>query len=110
MTPARVRPGLVLPASAEPYQLGPGTRDSAVYTALGVKHVFLGEVIATLPAQQRDNATADLRRQAKRSTVLPLVSPASKRRCTSAPRLQGRRWVARGAAGRRPVSVSAQDR
>jgi hypothetical protein len=52
------------PVSAEPYRLGPGTRDSAVYTAPGVKHVFLGEVIAQLPARQRDIATADLRRWA----------------------------------------------
>jgi hypothetical protein len=52
------------PVSAEPYRLGPGTRDSAVYTAPGVKHVFLGEVIAQLPAPQRDKATADLRRWA----------------------------------------------
>ncbi|MFC4120411.1 S28 family serine protease [Nonomuraea zeae] len=53
------------PVTAEPYRLGPGSRDSAVYTAPGVHHVFLGDVIAELPPQQRDRAIADLRRWAR---------------------------------------------
>ncbi|MFI0421772.1 S28 family serine protease [Spongiactinospora sp. 9N601] len=53
------------PVSAEPYRLGPGSRDSAVYTAPGVHHVFLGEVIGRLPRPQRDKAIADLRRWAR---------------------------------------------
>lgn len=53
------------PYTAEPYRLGPGTRDSAVYTAPGVHHVFLGNVIEKLPAWQRLKATADLRRWAR---------------------------------------------
>ncbi|MFD0886044.1 aminopeptidase [Streptosporangium algeriense] len=53
------------PATAEPYRLGPGSRDSAVYTAPGVHHEFLGEVIGGLPPEQRDKAVADLRRWAR---------------------------------------------
>ncbi|MGW4796609.1 aminopeptidase [Nonomuraea sp. NPDC004297] len=52
------------PVTAEPYRLGPGSRDSAVYTAPGVHHVFLGEVIGRLPTGERDRAVADLRRWA----------------------------------------------
>ncbi|GGS66256.1 tripeptidyl aminopeptidase [Nonomuraea spiralis] len=53
------------PMTAEPYRLGPGSRDSAVYTAPGVKHVFLGEVIGRLPSRQKERAIADLRRWAR---------------------------------------------
>nr|WP_052478491.1 S28 family serine protease [Kibdelosporangium sp. MJ126-NF4]CTQ98023.1 FIG01124324: hypothetical protein [Kibdelosporangium sp. MJ126-NF4] len=53
------------PYTAEPYRLGPGTRDSAVYTAPGVQHVYLGNVIEKLPAWQRAKATSDLRRWAR---------------------------------------------
>lgn len=53
------------PATAEPYRLGPGTRDSAVYTAPGVNHDVLGEVIDKLPAKQKAEAIADLQRWAR---------------------------------------------
>ncbi|WP_345572926.1 hypothetical protein [Nonomuraea rosea] len=53
------------PMTAEPYRLGRGSRDSAVYTAPGVHHVFLGDVIAELPPQQKAKAIADLRRWAR---------------------------------------------
>ncbi|GAA2214023.1 S28 family serine protease [Nonomuraea monospora] len=53
------------PATAEPYRLGAGSRDSAVYTAPGAHHIFLGEVIALLPAEQQAKAVADLRRWAQ---------------------------------------------
>jgi len=49
------------PWSAEPFEPGPGTRDSAWYTVAGGNH---GAVIAELPASQRLEATNRVRRWA----------------------------------------------
>ncbi|MFI6317701.1 S28 family serine protease [Nonomuraea sp. NPDC050556] len=53
------------PATAEPYRLGSGSRDSAVYTAPGIHHDILGEIIDKLPEWQKGKAIADLRRWAR---------------------------------------------
>ncbi|WP_018655543.1 S28 family serine protease [Actinomadura flavalba] len=50
------------PWGSEPFRLGPGTRDSASYTAPGMNHS--GRLIARLPAAQQARAVADLRRWA----------------------------------------------
>jgi len=49
------------PWSAEPFRLGPGTRDSASYVVPGGNH---GSKIAQLPPQQRAEAEATVRRWA----------------------------------------------
>ncbi|MFC0038704.1 S28 family serine protease [Actinomadura rayongensis] len=50
------------PWGAEPFELGAGSRDSAVYVAPGMNHS--GRLIAKLPADQRAAATEDVRRWA----------------------------------------------
>jgi hypothetical protein len=50
------------PWGAEPFRVGPGSRDSAVYVAPGMNHS--GRLIAKLPDAQRARATADLLRWA----------------------------------------------
>jgi hypothetical protein len=50
------------PAVAEPFRLGPGTRDSHLYRASGANHHV---TIADLPATARTEATAMLRRWAE---------------------------------------------
>jgi hypothetical protein len=50
------------PWGAEPFELGPGSRDSAVYTAPGWFHS--AELIAQLVPDQKAAATADLLRWA----------------------------------------------
>ncbi|MEU5881334.1 aminopeptidase [Spirillospora sp. NPDC047279] len=50
------------PWGSEPFRLGKGTRDSAVYTAPGMNHS--GRLIATLPEAERAKAIADLLRWA----------------------------------------------
>ncbi|GAA4631974.1 S28 family serine protease [Actinoallomurus vinaceus] len=58
------------PWGAEPFRVGPGSRDSAVYVAPGMNHS--GRLLAKLPDAQRARATADLLRWAG-------VSPAQAR-------------------------------
>lgn len=53
------------PAVAEPFRLGPGSSDAAVYVAPGVNHDIFGDMIAKLPPRQKAKATADLRRWAR---------------------------------------------
>jgi hypothetical protein len=48
------------PWGAEPFRLGPGSRDSEVYVAPGMDHS--SHLIVALPAAQRAKATADLLR------------------------------------------------
>ncbi|WP_019630261.1 S28 family serine protease [Actinomadura atramentaria] len=50
------------PWGAEPFRLGRGSRDSAVYVAPGMNHS--GRLIATLPERDRAAAAADVRRWA----------------------------------------------
>jgi hypothetical protein len=54
------------PWGAEPFRLGPGSRDSKVFVSPGLNHS--GRLIATLPAAQKAEATADLLRWAGVST------------------------------------------
>ncbi|MEV5711339.1 S28 family serine protease [Actinoallomurus sp. NPDC052274] len=64
------------PWGAEPFRVGPGSRDSAVYVAPGQNHS--GRLIAKLPDAQRARATADLLRWAG-------VSPSQQARTLSVP-------------------------
>ncbi|GAA4614507.1 S28 family serine protease [Actinoallomurus liliacearum] len=64
------------PWGAEPFRVGPGSRDSAVYVAPGQNHS--GRLIAKLPDAQRARATADLLRWAG-------VSPSQQARTLSIP-------------------------
>ncbi|MFI6521261.1 S28 family serine protease [Spirillospora sp. NPDC050679] len=74
------------PWRAEPFRLGKGSRDSAVYVAPGQNHS--GRLIAKLPDQQRAKATADLLRWAG---VTPGVRAASLDQADDPLLLQGRR-------------------
>ncbi|HEX4705391.1 MAG TPA: hypothetical protein VH352_24905 [Pseudonocardiaceae bacterium] len=53
--------GSLDPYGATPFRLGPGSRDSAVYVLPGGDHITL---IASLPADQQQRITANLRRWA----------------------------------------------
>jgi hypothetical protein len=63
------------PWGAEPFRVGPHARDSKVFVSPGLNHS--GRLIATLPAAQKAEATADVRRWAGVSDqqVKTLVSP-----------------------------------
>jgi hypothetical protein len=50
------------PWGAEPFRVGPGARDSKVFVSPGLNHS--GRLIATLPAAQKAEATADVLRWA----------------------------------------------
>ncbi|GLW65492.1 tripeptidyl aminopeptidase [Actinomadura rubrobrunea] len=65
------------PWGAKPFRLGPGSRDSAVYTAPGMNHS--GRLIDRLPDEQRAKAVADLLRWAGVSApqVTAMVSTPS---------------------------------
>jgi len=63
------------PWGAEPFRVGPHARDSKVFVSPGLNHS--GRLIATLPAAQKAEATADVRRWAGVSDqqAKTLVSP-----------------------------------
>jgi hypothetical protein len=63
------------PWGAEPFRVGPGARDSKVFVSPGLNHS--GRLIATLPAAQKAEATADVLRWAGVSgqQAKTLVSP-----------------------------------
>ncbi|WP_433329670.1 S28 family serine protease [Spirillospora sp. CA-294931] len=50
------------PWTAEPFRLGPGTKDSAVHTAPGMNHVIDGRLISHLPPTEKTKAIATLHR------------------------------------------------